>query len=104
MLLIWLSHFCTLSICVCVLAPVDELQGMNGDFFLNDLQNVTALVPFMGCAGNHEQAFNFSHLANKFNNWNYVHDPKGKPDQNWWYSVRALQFPRTPSFKCHRPF
>jgi hypothetical protein len=71
---------------------VDELQGMNGDFFLNDLQNVTALVPFMGCAGNHEQAFNFSHLANKFNNWNYVHDPKGKPDQNWWYSVRALHF------------
>jgi len=69
---------------------MDELQGMNGDFFLNDLQNVTALVPFMGCAGNHEQAFNFSHLANKFNNWNYVHDPKGKSDQNWWYSFDLM--------------
>jgi len=65
---------------------MDELQGMNGDFFLRDLQNVTAKVPFMGCAGNHEQAFNFSHLANKFSNWNYVSDPLGRPDQNWWYS------------------
>lgn len=31
-------------------------------------------------------SFNFSHYANKFSLYNYISDPAGKPDQNWWYS------------------
>ena len=65
---------------------MDELQGLTGDLFLQDLQNITSAVPLMGCAGNHEAAFNFSHYTNKFSAWNYVNDPKGPSDSNWWYS------------------
>lgn len=65
---------------------MDELQGLTGDLFLNDLQNITSAVPLMGCAGNHEAAFNFSHYTNKFSSWNYVADPSGPTDSNWWYS------------------
>lgn len=32
---------------------MDELQGLTGDLFLNDLQNITSAVPLMGCAGLH---------------------------------------------------
>jgi len=69
---------------------MDELQGMNGDWFFRDLQNVTAHVPYMGCPGNHEQAFNFSHYANRFSAFNFALDPDGKADQNWWYSYDMM--------------
>jgi len=65
---------------------MDELEGLTGDIFLNELQNITTAIPMMGCAGNHEQAFNFSHYTNKFSAWNYVSDPKGPRDNNWWFS------------------
>lgn len=32
---------------------MDELQGMTGDVFLNEMQNITSAVPFQGCPGNH---------------------------------------------------
>jgi hypothetical protein len=30
--------------------------------------------------------FNFSHFTNKFSLYNYIADPTGQPDQNWYYS------------------
>lgn len=35
---------------------MDELQGMTGDVFLEEMQNITSAVPYMGAPGNHEQA------------------------------------------------
>jgi hypothetical protein len=65
---------------------MDELQGMTGDVFLEELSNMTQAVPFMGCPGNHEQAYNFSHFQNKFSHYNYANDPSGPFDSNWYYS------------------
>lgn len=57
---------------------------MNGDVFFNLLsdQNITTQAAYMGSAGNHETHFNFSHYTYKFDAYNYIADPNGKPDQN----------------------
>jgi hypothetical protein len=65
---------------------MDELQGLTGDIFLRDMSNITQSVPYMGTCGNHEGAFNFSHFQNKFSHFNYVADPAGPFDSNWYYS------------------
>jgi hypothetical protein len=64
----------------------DELEGVNGDLFFEELTNVTSRVPYMGVCGNHERAYNFTHYAHRFSNWNYIGDPAGAVDQNWWHS------------------
>lgn len=44
----------------------DSSGGINGDEFMNRIQQVAAYVPYMTCPGNHEAAFNFSHYVNRF--------------------------------------
>lgn len=66
-------HFTVIYVCLLSLA--------------SSLQNMTSSVPYMGCPGNHEQAFNFSHYKNKFSLYNYITDPSGTTDDHtWWYS------------------
>ena len=33
---------------------MDEIQGLTGDIFLEEMQNITSAVPYMGTMGNHE--------------------------------------------------
>ncbi|XP_073233636.1 acid phosphatase type 7-like [Porites lutea] len=40
--------------------------GLNGDAFMNRIQDMAAIVPYMTCVGNHEIAFNFSHYRYRF--------------------------------------
>ena len=40
----------------------------------------------MGCMGNHESAHNFSHYINRFSHYNFIANPAGPFDGNWWYS------------------
>jgi hypothetical protein len=63
-------------------------NGAMGDQFMNELQPIAGQVPYMGCAGNHEGKFNFSHYNNRFSGWNYVGQAGafGTTGQNWWYS------------------
>jgi hypothetical protein len=45
---------------------LDTDDGKNGDKFLEHIQPVAAYVPYMVSAGNHENAYNFSHYAARF--------------------------------------
>ncbi|CRL04383.1 CLUMA_CG017474, isoform A [Clunio marinus] len=38
-----------------------------GDEFMNQIQSIAAYVPYMTCAGNHEESFNFSNYRARFN-------------------------------------
>lgn len=40
--------------------------GLNGDAFMNRIQDMAAWIPYMTCVGNHEIAFNFSHYRYRF--------------------------------------
>jgi len=65
---------------------LDDNQGMTGDMFMNEMQDITAQSLYMGCVGNHEGAHNFSHFLHRFSNWNYINDPKGGDDKNLYFS------------------
>lgn len=45
---------------------LDTDNGKNGDEFMEHIQPVAAYVPYMVSAGNHENAYNFSHYAERF--------------------------------------
>lgn len=45
---------------------VDDL-GRVGDAFMNQIQNIAAYIPYLTCVGNHENAYNFSQYAGRFN-------------------------------------
>ncbi|XP_062501769.1 acid phosphatase type 7-like isoform X2 [Corticium candelabrum] len=40
--------------------------GINGDEFMNRIQDIAAVVPYMTAVGNHEINYNFSHYLNRF--------------------------------------
>ncbi|KAJ8604431.1 hypothetical protein CTAYLR_000882 [Chrysophaeum taylorii] len=44
----------------------DSDAGERGAQFMNDIQNVSALVPYMVSVGNHESGFNFAHYSEFF--------------------------------------
>ncbi|KAF7267331.1 hypothetical protein GWI33_019449 [Rhynchophorus ferrugineus] len=41
-------------------------NGGVGDEFMKQIESIAAYVPYMTCAGNHEEANNFSHYRNRF--------------------------------------
>ncbi|XP_026730139.1 acid phosphatase type 7 isoform X2 [Trichoplusia ni] len=45
---------------------MDTDEARVGDEFMRQIQPLAALVPYMTCPGNHEQAYNFSNYANRF--------------------------------------
>ena len=46
---------------------MDTDDARVGDEFMRQIQPLAAIVPYMTCPGNHEQAYNFSNYANRFN-------------------------------------
>ncbi|CAO3654122.1 unnamed protein product [Mucor fragilis] len=45
---------------------LDDFNGTKGDQYMNFAQDFYARVPLLTTAGNHEQAYNFSHYKNRF--------------------------------------
>ncbi|KAL5467051.1 hypothetical protein EMCRGX_G031218 [Ephydatia muelleri] len=45
---------------------LDSDGGVNGDGFMNRIQQLAAYVPYMTCPGNHESGSNFSQYLNRF--------------------------------------
>ncbi|XP_063894467.1 acid phosphatase type 7 isoform X1 [Helicoverpa armigera] len=45
---------------------MDTNNALVGDEFMRQIQPLAALVPYMTCPGNHEQAYNFSNYAARF--------------------------------------
>ncbi|GLH16659.1 Uncharacterized protein GBIM_20882 [Gryllus bimaculatus] len=41
-------------------------DGERGNVFMRQIQPIAAYVPYMTCAGNHEEKFNFTHYRNRF--------------------------------------
>ena len=42
-------------------------NGEMGDRFMDQIEPISAYVPYMVAAGNHESAYNFSHYRYRFN-------------------------------------
>eukprot|EP00118_Oscarella_pearsei_P008592 m.45250 g.45250 ORF g.45250 m.45250 type:complete len:419 (+) comp33576_c0_seq3:37-1293(+) len=53
--------------------------GVNGDEFMNRIQDLAAVMPYMTAVGNHEIFFNFSHYQNRFS--------MPTTDSKFWYSI-----------------
>ncbi|ORX47713.1 Metallo-dependent phosphatase [Hesseltinella vesiculosa] len=47
---------------------LEDENGEKGDEYLNFMQQVYSKLPFMGVIGNHEDAYNYTHYVNRFNN------------------------------------
>ncbi|KAK0408941.1 hypothetical protein QR680_004253 [Steinernema hermaphroditum] len=45
---------------------MDTKNGKFGDEFMRQIEPIAAYVPYMTVVGNHEEAYNFSHYANRF--------------------------------------
>ncbi|CAD5113759.1 DgyrCDS2925 [Dimorphilus gyrociliatus] len=45
---------------------LDTDDAKVGDAFMNQIQSIAAYVPYMTCAGNHEQNYNFSNYMSRF--------------------------------------
>lgn len=43
-------------------------QGARGQLFMNEIQNMSAFLPYMVDPGNHEQSFRFAHYTEYFRN------------------------------------
>lgn len=57
---------------------MDSENATIGDEFMNQIQEIAAYVPYMVCAGNHEEKYNFSNYRERFS-------MPGK-SENLWYS------------------
>lgn len=56
--------------------------GLNGDAFMNRIQDMAARIPYMTCVGNHEIPFNFSHYRYRFS----------MPQLDWPSSVSRMWY------------
>uniref|UniRef100_A0A336LMV7 Purple acid phosphatase n=1 Tax=Culicoides sonorensis TaxID=179676 RepID=A0A336LMV7_CULSO len=57
---------------------MDSENAAIGDEFMNQIQEIAAYVPYMVCAGNHEEKYNFSNYRSRFSM------PDGT--ENMWFS------------------
>lgn len=57
---------------------MDSEDALVGDQFMNQIQEVAAYVPYMVCAGNHEEKYNFSNYRARFS--------MPGETENLWYS------------------
>jgi len=64
---------------------LDTDSGRTGDKFMNSIEPVASVVPYMTCPGNHEAYHNFTHYINRFDNMNFLGSSSGS-DNNLWYS------------------
>ncbi|XP_032237030.1 acid phosphatase type 7 [Nematostella vectensis] len=60
-----------------------------GDNFMNAIQPVATLVPYMALPGNHEHRFNFSHYKNRFSNMKLGPGATSGSDTSLWYSFNV---------------
>ncbi|XP_074642806.1 acid phosphatase type 7-like [Tubulanus polymorphus] len=59
---------------------MDTDNARVGDQFMRQVESIAAYLPYMTCAGNHEQAYNFSNYKNRFTM------PPGGDGENLFYS------------------
>lgn len=105
---------------------MDDEDGNRGDAFMNDIQPIAATVPYMGCVGNHEVAYNFSvraspsppagdtagfltlpplprrslqHYTHRFSGFNFAAQHSGSPT-NWYFSWEFMSGGATPARTC----
>lgn len=64
-----------------------NFNGLRGDQFLNDLEPISSIMPYMFAVGNHEKEGNFTHYVNRFSSQNYI-GKQSKADTSLWYSFK----------------
>ncbi|XP_031574017.1 acid phosphatase type 7-like [Actinia tenebrosa] len=64
-----------------------EEDGVTGDKFMNSIQPVATLVPYMVLPGNHEHKYNFSHYINRFSNMELGVGENSGSGTGLWYSL-----------------
>jgi len=58
---------------------MDEDNGVKGDLFMEQIEPIASMVPYMTCPGNHENKYNFSNYKARF-------DMPGDIDKRMFYS------------------
>ncbi|KAI8579348.1 hypothetical protein K450DRAFT_242849 [Umbelopsis ramanniana AG] len=66
-----------------------DFNGTKGDEYMRFAENLFANIPFMGAVGNHENAYNFSHWKNRFNNVPFQKSGFSNPMQ-YSYDYKSL--------------
>jgi acid phosphatase type 7 len=71
---------------------LDSNNGTTGRVFMNEIQNMSAYVPYMVDQGNHEGAYDYAHYTEFFRNqpsnqiFQSVTSDAGKAPNNWFFS------------------
>lgn len=69
---------------------LDSHNGKTGRRFMNDIQNMSAYVPYMVDVGNHESGYNYAHYTEFFrsqpSDTPWVSTDNGDAPNNWWFS------------------
>ncbi|KAI8068420.1 Metallo-dependent phosphatase-like protein [Gongronella butleri] len=68
---------------------LSDMNGIKGDQYMNFLQQVYAKLPFMGAIGNHEDAYNYTHYINRFNNVPFETSRSSTP-LFWSFNYKSL--------------
>jgi len=65
-------------------------NGDIGDKFMDEIEPLTSSLPYMGCLGNHEGKYNFSHWNNRFVTYNQIGVNSKSGSNNWYFSWEII--------------